>query len=111
MKNFKIIFQTYTYDANGDEKPANHWIRIIVAQSLDWAKKIAKAMRDEEVDRELYLSDPVLVEETGEDPDINSLDSAETWSWVIGNLGLDDDDVELVPHPADPKETVGIRVK
>ena len=111
MKNFKIIFKTYTYDANGNPTVAVPWVRIIVAQSLEWAKKIAIAMRDEEVKGKLYLDEPVIVEETGEDPDINSWDSSETWTWVIDNLGLEEDQVELIPHPGDPDEVVGIRVK
>lgn len=111
MKNFKIIFQTYAYDGNGDDKVVGTWERIIVAQDLEWAEKIAKAMRDEEVRDNLYLGDSVIVEETGEDPNINSWDDSDTWSWVIDNLGLDEDQVELIPHPGNPNEVVGIRVK
>ncbi len=111
MRNFKIIFETYILDGNGGEKPAGPWVRIIVAQSLEWAEKIAAAMKDEEVQSGLFLGDPVIVEETGEDPNVNSLDDAETWTWVIGSLGLDDDDVELIHHPSDPKTIVGIKVK
>lgn len=111
-KRFKIIFETYWYDQKtGNKKVVGTWKRIIVAEDLDWAKKIAKAMTDEETVSELYLGDPILIEETGEDPEMNSFDSSESWAQAIDNMGFGDGDFEMIPDPNDPDEMVGIKKK
>lgn len=111
MKKFKIIFQTFIYDKNDQVKVVGTWTRIIAAENRDWAEKFAKAMEHEEVAGDLYLGNVVLIEETGEDPAMNSLDSEGTWSQVIDNLKMSENDFDPIADPNDPDEVIGLKKK
>jgi hypothetical protein len=95
MPNFKLTFEMFFED---EDTPFNtrHYIRVIVADNLITALKIAEAMVGEEVYAREYLIRPVTVTETEEAPEISAWNENETWSRVLRNMDLTESDVEFL---------------
>ncbi len=111
MKRFKIIFRTFVYDKNSQVLEGKRLIRVIAARDRKTAERIARAMEGEGLGGQSYIWDPILIEETGEDYEMASFDSQETWDRALEKMGLDRKDVNWVNSDKDPNEFVGIDIK
>lgn len=110
MPNFKLVFQERFID-EFQSVDTTKSCRIIVADDLNSAKRIGKAMLGEEVNASEYLGKLLSVEKTDEPADIYSWDENFTWKQVLKNLGLKEDEVRYYCVIRDRLRKVGIFLK
>ena len=109
MPNFKLEFGKFFEDQ--DEKlETGKFTRIVIADNLQLAERIAKAMVGEEIYANECLTDPVTVTETEEEPEISSWNEDETWKRIIENMGLSERSIEFIFNSR-PKVVVSVPVK
>ncbi len=111
MKNFKIIFYTAVLDKNGKRIPSGSFERVIVAKNRDWAVKIANAMVDEELGDSEHIDKVILLEETGEEPSVDSQDNKRCWARVLNRLYLKEKQIQWIVNKHDSLEIVGFLPK
>lgn len=89
IQNFEIKFELEVRVGPREHREGGLFRRVISAQNLDIARKIAEAMLGEEVFRWQYLSKVSSVEQTKEKSPISSFCSEHyTWERVLQGLGL-----------------------
>lgn len=96
MPNFELLFRMRVED---DDKSldTDTFMRVIVADNLEMAQKIAEAMLDEEVYAREYLEYLLSLQPTNEFPDINAWDDGSyTWTRVLKTLGLKKKEIKFV---------------
>jgi hypothetical protein len=95
MPNFKLVFKTVVprKDGWGDGYGTN---RVISADNIEVAKKIAEAMSGEEIYPLQYIGKVVSVYKTKLRPDLSSFSDEYTWNRVFNRLGLVMHDIDLL---------------
>lgn len=108
MPNFKIIFMKH-FEDDDEDLDTGEYSRVIVADNLEIAQKIADAMQGEEVYVNEWLEKILSVKPTDETPNIYSWDDgSHTWKQVLRQLNLREDDVEFILSGS---QKIGIKIK
>jgi len=105
----ELTFSCYAKDDGKVIKNTGQLSRVILVESLEVARKIAKAMKGEEVYAREFLDKVVSVKETDKETSLVSWDVDYTWQHVLDKLKLVPEDVDFVFSESGKK--IGLRFK
>ena len=107
-KRFKLTFNVALFDGF-TEQPTDDLERVIMAENLDQAKRIADAMLGEEARAQEHLNFVRKVVETQDEPDMKSFTPEKTWERTIYHLYLSEtENAERILYNG---KQVGISIK
>ena len=104
MPNFKLVFSSVdvkrkpfgSVRVTSWKKSETKIERVIVAKNIEYAKKIAKAMKFDIFNVPEVLRDVLSVEETSEKPHINQAENEIVWKHVLRGMELTPYEVNFV---------------
>ena len=97
MEKFELVFQSAYDDGTGDLQEGDEWKRVIGAQNLLSAEKIAKAMLGEEIAASEWLNKVIRVKKTDKTANLYTWgDGTDIWNRVFERTGINPDHVTFI---------------